>query len=830
MRLIVRLCLPFANHTTQAIDLSSNEKDIRDLKRKIMDKFRLTSTKFYLKFQKDGYAIRMTESFTIDQFEISEKTIIFVEPIESTEELGVQENNRITTKYLGRLGILTTINEEEYKKNENNNNNNNNSPFLRNLSRSNSNFSSKNSLSDYDERESGSTLDKLFNINTYIDSELERLLKETKNKDLEAICKILTSVPETGVCESIINEIILRKKNFINELGRGGWNAFHFAVFFGHNTLVREFITKWNIDINKKTHEGWTPLLLAINKNNFEIFQLLLKQENLRINEVTPKGAALHLACRHGKNYVAALLNKNADPLLKNEESLTPLEVCTNEEILSIIEEKIKENSKNASPKSADLSSYAIIPNKPQIVIGWLYKTGPLIFNIKKRFFVLDPYDGTFIRYKEKEDYPLKPRAVIPLKDIIEVKRIENSWMMKKNLYYFEMVFSSRKIYACKYQSTSQEWVTFIYKAAAYSRTMEDQLKKNSYNLKVIATISSNAIERPAEFFELKDEQRPEDHEKLPKKSDNKDQSPKSNIENESKPKIIKQISPPNTPDKKISEKTNILKKEPSFSKNKIGFKDFQVIRILGAGAFGKVYLVHKKENNKVYAMKALKKRDLIIKKQLRYAVTEANVLKKCGHPFILTLHYSFQTPQFVYMILDYCSKGDLSLYLAQRITLSEDEARFFIAEILLAVEYLHTLDVLYRDLKPENILIGPDGHVKVADFGLAKEKVGDNNTTKSFCGSPAYLAPEMLKNKGTGKAADIYGLGAVLFEMITGTPPFYSDDIPKLYKNIQEGKLEFPSTMSEEACDLLTKLLDRNPKTRIGVVDKNEIKSHPFF
>jgi serine/threonine protein kinase len=154
-------------------------------------------------------------------------------------------------------------------------------------------------------------------------------------------------------------------------------------------------------------------------------------------------------------------------------------------------------------------------------------------------------------------------------------------------------------------------------------------------------------------------------------------------------------------------------------------------------------------------------------------------------------------------MVLDYCPGGDLSFHLARGL-FEEDEARFFIAELILAIEHLHNLDIIYRDLKPENILVDSEGHIKLADFGLAKEHVSDNSTTKSFCGSPAYLAPEMVKRKGVGKSADIYGIGAVLYEMLSGTPPFYSENLNLMYQNITKNNLVFPEYFSKEVKSLL--------------------------
>ena len=154
-------------------------------------------------------------------------------------------------------------------------------------------------------------------------------------------------------------------------------------------------------------------------------------------------------------------------------------------------------------------------------------------------------------------------------------------------------------------------------------------------------------------------------------------------------------------------------------------------------------------------------------------------------------------------MVLDYCPGGDLSFHLTREL-FEENEAKFFIAELILAIEHLHNLDIIYRDLKPENILIDSEGHIKLADFGLAKEKMTGNKLTNSFCGSPAYLSPEMVSKIGVGKSADIYGIGAVLYEMLTGMPPFYNERLSKLYKNIKKNKVVFPNYVSQDARSLL--------------------------
>ncbi|CAG9311781.1 unnamed protein product [Blepharisma stoltei] len=258
-----------------------------------------------------------------------------------------------------------------------------------------------------------------------------------------------------------------------------------------------------------------------------------------------------------------------------------------------------------------------------------------------------------------------------------------------------------------------------------------------------------------------------------------------------------------------------------------INFKSFTTLEELGSGSFGKVYKVIKNDTKHVYALKQLNKQFLVKHKQLKYAVGECKILRYLSHPFIITMDYAFQTPKHLYMVLEYCPNGDLMTHLSERSRFAESVARFYIAETILAVEYLHSLDIVYRDLKPENILIDRAGHIRLADFGLAKENVNPLNPAMSFCGSPAYLAPEMLSKTGSEKSADVYGIGAILYEFLTGMPPFYSDNIKELFRNIKRGLLQFPKVVKPEAQDLMRKLMNKDPTKRPTMT---QAKSHIFF
>jgi len=202
---------------------------------------------------------------------------------------------------------------------------------------------------------------------------------------------------------------------------------------------------------------------------------------------------------------------------------------------------------------------------------------------------------------------------------------------------------------------------------------------------------------------------------------------------------------------KKISMTPPKLVLPPS----KVGPHDFRGLMQLGKGSFGEVYLVEKKDTQEVFALKVLRKEKVFGSNLVRYAFTERNILLKLNHPFIVKLNYSFQTPEKLVLVMDFCPGGDLGMYLNREKKFNEDKARFYIAEILLALEELHKHEILFRDLKPGNVVLDKDGHARLTDFGLSKEGVTDGQLNKSFCGSVAYLAPEMLRRAGHTRSVD---------------------------------------------------------------------------
>ena len=265
---------------------------------------------------------------------------------------------------------------------------------------------------------------------------------------------------------------------------------------------------------------------------------------------------------------------------------------------------------------------------------------------------------------------------------------------------------------------------------------------------------------------------------------------------------------------------------------SKVGPYDFKGIAQLGRGSFGEVYLVEKTDSGEQYALKVLKKEKVLGNNLVRYAFTERNILLHITHPFIVKLHFAFQTQEKLIMVMDFCPNGDLGTHLTREKKFSEEKARLYMAEITLALGELHRNGILFRDLKPENVVLDKDGHAKLTDFGLSKEGVSDEQLSKSFCGSIAYLAPEMLKRSGHTRSVDWYLLGVLSYEMVCGSPPFYSPNREQMFSNIQKAELRFPQFLSSECKSLIKELMNRDVHKRLGAGkrDMEEIKEHPFF
>nr|CAG4715903.1 unnamed protein product [Naegleria fowleri] len=298
-----------------------------------------------------------------------------------------------------------------------------------------------------------------------------------------------------------------------------------------------------------------------------------------------------------------------------------------------------------------------------------------------------------------------------------------------------------------------------------------------------------------------------------------------------------------------------------AFMGKKIGIHSFELLKVIGEGSFSKVCLVRKKDTRQIYALKVLDKAEIKRRNQVEHTITEKRVLSNHRHPFIIKMYHSFQAEDKLYMCLQFIPGGELFGHLRRVHRFPLELAKFYLCEVVLAIEYLHNNNIIYRDLKPENILLHSDGHIKLTDFGLAKEGItsaGGNaagTKTRTFCGTPDYLSPEIIKGLPHGKAVDYWSMGVLLFEFLTGRSPFRGSNRKELYEQIIHTHPIYPKEITEcttktilvyddpikgvkynqpversVVVDLLDRLLVKKPEERLGANGIHEIKGHPFF
>jgi serine/threonine protein kinase len=786
----------FGNCRFDVIVTPNNKITVLELKQILYGKYGIKkeNQRLSVKMCNKQFVI-MTNEYPLNFFFIKERSIIYLEYIHSqtkTEEISKKIIRRdIKSKYLKSLGILQRFPPMEIIK--------------------------ESMIEDIDDETRNSFHKK------HIPKEFCKQIQERLNKAI------------MGNNLDIFREIMDNHYKFI-DINKPidkfqKYSAIHYAALYGYFELMKDLIDKYKADINLVSLDKWSALHLSSHKGFIEIVNLLIHNKDINCDLCLPKiGTALHCACKKNNFKVVSLLLHKCDPRIPNDDGKLPIELTSDYNIKKLLNKimnpsshnnlypikmnnneetdlKVK-NDKNSNFNINDskflfLKNLKDIPNQPPKYIGFLYKKGKILPHYNLRYGLIDPLKGQFIRFAQKSDYPTKPLEIIQLKDFISSK-ITND--ISKSYFYLDVTFSSNQLFRFESIKPCNEWNDAINKCSEYSKYWDNLSLKYPEASSYLNTLDSDVIEINWYSGETTLIESKKKEEVNSKKKKQRRKNPYTNYDE----------------DFKLLENTIL-------NKNSIGFNSFTILDCLGEGSFGKVFKVRMKSNGEIYAMKVLNKKFLIKNNQLKYAITECNVLKQAASPFLLTLYYSFQTPDNLYMIIDYCPGGDLNFHIIQNL-FEEDEAKFYIAELILAIEHLHELDIIYRDLKPENILISQDNHIKLADFGLAKEGIADQQSSKSFVGSPAYLPPEMLNRKGVGKSADIYGIGAVLYEMMCGTPPFFSNNIKILYRNISQSKLMLHDYFSDELKDLLTQLLCRDPYKRIGVQDKKELKCHEWF
>ena len=403
--------------------------------------------------------------------------------------------------------------------------------------------------------------------------------------------------------------------------------------------------------------------------------------------------------------------------------------------------------------------------NYPFRIVGDLQKKGNTLGFFNYRYAEIDVIKGLFKRFKSREYYPDRPIEVINFKEITGLK-IKPKKSNEFN-YYFELKYKPKnnnektELYRTRHMSSRDKWYNTIYEVYKHFKGTQLLPKINKHKLMFI--------------------------------------------------------------NDQIGIVQEITKGDKIPKKNEITLDSFHIISRLGAGAFGTVYKVKCIIDNNEYALKVINKNIIIEKKYFRYMMQEFEILKLLnGCPFILSIHYAFQTANFLFMVTDLCSNGDISN------SISISNPKLLISELILAIEYMHKKKVIYRDLKGENVLLNSEGHIKICDFNLSKMNIGENDRAPSFCGSPLYLSPEMLDKKGVNFKADIYQLGLLIYEILVGHTAYKSDKLDILYNNISNNRINFNvPELDNVTTDLLQKILKKVPEERLSL---KEIKEHVYF
>ncbi|KAJ3441240.1 non-specific serine/threonine protein kinase [Anaeramoeba flamelloides] len=286
-----------------------------------------------------------------------------------------------------------------------------------------------------------------------------------------------------------------------------------------------------------------------------------------------------------------------------------------------------------------------------------------------------------------------------------------------------------------------------------------------------------------------------------------------------------------------MGNKINRVARIKQVTKKQYTQDKFKKLKEIGKGSFGKVYLVEEKETGKIFAMKVLVKKEMIKRKQIKNLLTEHELLEKIKCPFIVDFHSSFQNKEKIFFVMEYLSGGDLYDRLNIDQTFSEERVLLYAASIIMALQTIHEYGAIYRDLKPENILIDDDGYLKLIDFGLSKILKSKNKRKtkyqkcKTCCGTLEYIAPEVILGEKYGTEADYWSLGIILYEMLHGMPPFYSDNKNEMYEKIINDEPKISTSVSSEMQNLIRQLLNKNPEKRLGSHSRSQnIRDHPII
>ena len=811
----------FGNYITDILLITTNKLKVSDLKRIIYQRYGIEKSIQRLIINlNDKTPVTMTDEFPLFFFKIKEKSTIYVEILEKPkanedEILKKVKKREGKSKFLKKLNIfktrpnLDTIKESAIEDMDDN---------TEIKSRSYTNNSPKNYIKNDNDNDNFIFKDNINNtFNKTIKDRFINSILNNKLNEFRDIIKIYN--------ESIdINEPIGKTKQY---------SAVHFASMYEYCEMMDDLIYKYHADVNLISLDGWSPLHLCAYKGNLKIAQILLDYKKTNADLLLPKlGTALHCACKQNNFKMAALLMHRCNPSIKNNNELLPIDLTTDLNIKKLInksqnkEDNIFDISLNKTIKTevsvdltkGQLKKFKFLGNLPYVPVwperftGYVYKKGKFFSYYNLRYVEINGVKNLFIRFLSKDDYPTKPKEVAFLRDIKNCKKKDEG-----GKYFIEINLSKKETHLYRFDTlkTRDIWLEELEKSINYTKFWIKYEEKYPDIYSYLSTLKQDIFEIDYLSGSVK---------KLEINKNNNNTTINNNTTLRANSAILS---------KNNTFKTNVIKIEDSiyinnslFNNSNVNADSFDIKNVLFSGYFGQVVRAKFKLNDEIYLMKIINKDYLIKNNRLKYIIEEYKLLKELVSPFITTLHHSFQTSDKLYFVFDYCKGGDLNFHLMHNL-FEEYEARFYIAEIILAIEYLHKNNMVFQNLNAEHILISNDGHIKLADMGLIKEAI-QNGIYKNYISDNNINKDSGNKKRGAGRSSDIFGIGSILYEMICGSPPFYTN-----FKNDnknEESELLFPNYFSKELKDLLSKLLLKEPTKRLGVMNKTVLKNHSWF
>ena len=548
------------------------------------------------------------------------------------------------------------------------------------------------------------------------------------------------------------------------------------------NNINRINIEEQNVDKSESNISNFNEII----SNNINNINNINKEE--KTTEIEEVENVLNIDFERNKN--DQIINTNTDNIISNPEedngeNIDNIKIneYLEQEDLKCNKEYIEDDEDLTSRRLTarnDIEKYLLVKDDvseeekeddnsfPFRIIGDAKKKSEKLGNYNNRYLEIDSVKGLFKRYKSSKDYPKKPKEIIDIRNFKLIRKLKQ----EKDAYDLEITYTitkkSKKVdkienFRFRHLECRNKWfdsLLFLWKY--YIKENQDQKFTNNILLFVDDRIG-----------------------------------------------IVQEFG-------KKKEKNKIKNSE-------INLKKFKILSLLGVGGFGTVFKVKHILTDKIYAMKVMNKNYIIQKKYLHYIVSEFEIMKSlAGFPFVLDIHYCFQSANYLYLIIDYCPNGDFTKLKRM------NNLKLFFAEVILAFEHIHNHNIVYRDLKPENILLDETGHIRVCDFNLAKSGMTRGKRADSFCGTPLYFSPEMLNGKGVDYKCDIYDIGLLMYELVTGFPAFNAPNLRILYDKIKKNQINFRiSGLHGDIKDLIENMVSKDPEKRYTL---EEIKKHPYF